>query len=218
MDNELEPPRPASPESTQSLLQLFLMYQLRTFDRYSANVGFAPDFDRHFRLAQSAGSAVDGLAAIAAQIEKNGSVPHYSKQFEPSVDTYHGATVARDWLEVVVKLYVGGSIARDFFHDAGEALPEEVRDTLRDALAKSDVEEFAAEEVRTAIAGDETASGRLSLWGRRIAGEALNLMQQVVSLDAALGELAVPDGDVAGLVKSLNRRHQERMKAVGLNN
>ncbi|WP_051462714.1 ferritin-like fold-containing protein [Haloglycomyces albus] len=220
MDNQNEQSRSVDDEATVELLQLFLMHQLWAFDRYSSNVIFAPDFARHLRLAEAAGATINDLEPIKIDLKHRGSPPRRSQQYEPVITAYHHATNPRDWLEVMVKLYVGRGIAQDFFNELAGALGERVEKIIAAGGQDGGVGEFAAAEIRAAIAADATSAGRLSLWGRRIAGEALNLVQQIVAADERLRTLAPldEDGELTVLVRNLNRQHQERMKAVGLNN
>ena len=82
--------------------------------------------------------------------------------------------------------------------------------------------DFAADEIRSAIAADPKVANRLSIWARRLVGEALSQAQRVAAEQEALTELIIAGaGDLAAvgaLLKRLTTAHTTRMSAVGLNN
>jgi hypothetical protein len=63
--------------------------------------------------------------------------------------------------------------------------------------------------------------GRLSLWGRRLVGEAMTQSQAVIAEHDALADLIMSGtgdlGGVARLIERITDAHTERMKALGLN-
>jgi tRNA-(MS[2]IO[6]A)-hydroxylase (MiaE)-like len=75
-------------------------------------------------------------------------------------------------------------------------------------------------EVRAAIASQPALAGRLSLWGRRLVGEALSQSQRVLAERDALTELLISGtGHLSGVAAMMTRitdRHAERMTALGL--
>jgi hypothetical protein len=77
-------------------------------------------------------------------------------------------------------------------------------------------------EIRAAIAADPKVANRLSMWARRLSGEALSQAQRVATEHPALVELIlVGSGDQAALMalfKRLTSAHAARMTSVGLNN
>lgn len=82
---------------------------------------------------------------------------------------------------------------------------------------------FAAAEIRVAVAGDPRVAGRLSVWARRLVGEALSQASRVAAERAALTALTalIARGDrvdVPGLFGRLTAAHTARMAAAGLDN
>jgi hypothetical protein len=81
--------------------------------------------------------------------------------------------------------------------------------------------DFAVREVRAAIKADRRVPGRLSLWGRRLVGEAMTQSQAVIAEHDALADLIMSGtGDLGGVARLIDRitdAHTKRMKALGLN-
>jgi len=74
--------------------------------------------------------------------------------------------------------------------------------------------------VRAAVAADPAVSGRLSLWARRLVGEALSQAQRVAAERDALTMLIVGGtgdlGALAALLKRITSAHTARMQTIGL--
>jgi hypothetical protein len=77
-------------------------------------------------------------------------------------------------------------------------------------------------EIRDGIAADPKVANRLSMWARRLVGEALSQAQRVSAERPALTALILTgSGDQQGvqaLFKRLTQAHGARMVAAGLNN
>jgi hypothetical protein len=142
--------------------------------------------------------------------------------FRPALDAYHGQTQPSDWLEALTKAYVGDSIADDFAREIARGLGPADHDLVLDVLRESRYAEFAAAEIREALTGDAAATPRLSMWARRLVGEALSQAQRVAAERPAFTELLAAatnsDDGVAAMLKRLTAAHTDRMDAIGLNN
>ena len=159
-----------------------------------------------------------------------------SAPFVGAIDEFHRRTAPHDWLEGLVKAYIGDGIANDFYREIGVrirdgaidlAAGDEEEETQRDGelvvsvcedLGHSD---FAIERVKRAIEEDPKVSGRLALWGRWLVGEALCQAEQVAlerdSLTALLVGVEDPDFDEVNQVLSrLTQGHARRMSTLGL--
>jgi hypothetical protein len=140
-----------------------------------------------------------------------GALSHYHEQTEP-----------KDWLEALAKAYVGEGVADDFYREIAAYLEPPDRDLVLDVLHDSRHADFAAQELRAAIAADPKVANRLSMWARRLVGEALSQAQRVAGERVALAGLIASGGgdvsDVQTLFKRLTSAHTARMNAVGLNN
>ncbi|MCG5468888.1 ferritin-like domain-containing protein [Micromonospora sp. LAH09] len=94
------------------------------------------------------------------------------------------------------------------------------RALVLDVLHDSRYADFAAAEIRLAVADDPRVAGRLSMWARRLVGEAPSQANGVAAERAALTALVARGDrvDVPGLFGRLTAAHTARMAAAGLNN
>jgi hypothetical protein len=142
--------------------------------------------------------------------------------FVDAIEAFHARTEPRTWGEALVKAYVGDGLAADFYREIAAYVDEATRALVIEALADSGNSEFAIREVGVLIEGDPTAASRLSLWGRRLVGEAISQAQRVAAERDALVLLIVGGtGDLTGIGRLTDRiigRHIERMTAIGLSN
>src|SRR5205814_3797268 len=111
--------------------------------------------------------------------------------FVDPLDAFHDSTEPADWLEGLVKAYVGDGLVSDFYREVAEYVDDETRDLVHDVLSDTGHAQFAVEHVRAAIAADGVLAGRLALWARRLMGEALVQAQRVAVDRDALARLLV---------------------------
>jgi hypothetical protein len=137
--------------------------------------------------------------------------------FAGPLDEWHAQTAPGDWLETLMKAYVGTGIALDFYREAATRVDDETRDLVEEVLADEGRSQFAVERVSVAIKEDPRQSGRLALWARRLVGEALSQGQHVALARPELATLLVPAGDdITRMFARLTEAHGRRMAALGL--
>jgi hypothetical protein len=140
--------------------------------------------------------------------------------FVGPLNAFHDSTTPANWLESLVKAYVGDGFAADFYREVAEFMDDATQSLVGDVLDDSGHAEFAVAHVRSAIESDPAIAGRLALWARRLVGEALVQAQQVAVDRDALARLIVGGvGDfmaVGELLARLTQRHAERMESLGL--
>jgi hypothetical protein len=204
------------------LLGLVAYGELLAFDRLAADARLAPDLRRRAALSEMAGAGIANYRRVADRIAALGSRP--DEAMAPYVDAlqaYHDSTEPKDWLEAVTKAYVGDAISDDFLREIAGALDEPDRQLVLDVLHESGYADFAAAEIRAAIAADHRVADRLSMWARRLLGEALSQAGRVAAADrGALTALVARRAgtDVPALFRRLTDAHTDRMTTVGLNN
>jgi hypothetical protein len=211
-------------DAVVDLLGLLAYAELVAFDRMAADARLAPDLQRRAVLSEMAAREIENFRRLVDRLREIGAEPEAAiRPFVAALEDYHEQTEPRDWLEALVKAYVGEGIADDFYREVAEFLGSPDRELVLDVLHDSQYADFAAEEIRAAIAADPKLANRLSMWARRLVGEGLSQAQRVAAERAALAGLiaAGTGGDFAGvtaLLKRLTGAHTARMSAVGLNN
>ncbi|GLH97823.1 ferritin-like fold-containing protein [Phytohabitans aurantiacus] len=216
---------PAGPESAAvvDLLGMVAYAELLAFERMAVDARLAPDLRRRAVLSEMAAAEIDNYRRLAGRMAELGA--DAEKAMAPYVtplQEYHELTEPKDWLEALTKAYVWDSIADDFVREVALFLASPDRDLVLDVLHDSQYSDFAAAEIRAAIAVDPKVANRLSMWARRLVGEGLSQAQRVAGERVALTMLIMQgSGDqagVQGLFKRLTAAHTTRMAAVGLNN
>lgn len=155
------------------------------------------------------------LAALGADPERA------MEPFVEALDAWHAQTRPGDWLEALVKAYVGTGIALDFYREAARHLDPSIADLVDEVLVDEGRSQFAVERVRAAVKADPAVSGRLALWARRLVGEALSQGQRVAAARPELARLlveAVADdqAEISRMFARLTEEHGKRMAALGI--
>ncbi|MCO1598790.1 ferritin-like domain-containing protein [Micromonospora sp. RHAY321] len=203
------------------LLGLVAFGELLAFERMAGDARLAPDLRRRAALNEMAAAEIANYRRLADRLTSLGVPPENAMApYLRPLQAYHDSTEPRDWAEVVTKAYVGDAITDDFIREIAGALDEPDRDLVLDVLHDSRYAEFAAAEIRVAVAADARVADRLSMWARRLVGEALSQAGHVAAERAALTALIAQGDrvDVPGLFRRLTAAHTTRMAAVGLNN
>jgi ferritin-like protein len=143
------------------------------------------------------------------------------RPFVAAIDEFHARTAPSDWLEGLVKAYVGDGIAADFYRTVAELLDPRTRELVLVVIRDTGHAEFAVARVREAIEADPRVAGRLGLWARRLVGEALGQAQRVAAEREALAGLLAGGnvtqlGEVGRMFAQITDKHTERMAALGL--
>lgn len=216
---------PAYRRGVVALLGVLAYGELVGFLTIAQEAGFAPSSRDKATLAKVATQEFAHYERLAARIEELDADPHRAMApFIRAVDDWHRRATPTDWVEALMKVYAGNSIANDFYREVSELVDPDTRLLMREALEDAGQVEFAAGELRRAIAADDKVAGRLALWGRRLIGEALSQAQRVAADNDDLMGLLVDDGSGYGLdlgdwmhmFTRLTDAHTARMEALGL--
>ena len=116
-------------------------------------------------------------------VRRDGAVPR--RPSTPSTSTPRPS----DWLEGLVKAYVGDGLADDFYREIAAYLDADTRDLVaRPRSTTAATPSSSSTGSAPPIAADPRIGGRLALWGRRLMGEALTQAQRVAAeRDALVG-------------------------------
>jgi hypothetical protein len=209
-------------EGVVDVLSALACGEMSAFERMAADSRMAPTLADKAALAGMAAAEFDHFRSLCARLRELGIEPEESMQpFVEPLDTFHDLTAPKDWLEGLVKAYVGDGIARDFYREVSAYMDARSRDLVREVLADMGQAAFAVDRVRAAIDANPAIAGRLALWARRLVGEAMTQAQQVaVDREAIVRLLSTQAADLSELGRLFERiiaAHDERMRALGLN-
>ena len=203
------------------LLGVLALAELTAFERLAADAVLAPSLADKAALGAM---AVAEFGHYQVLHDRLGSIGVDSTTamapFADALEAFHNSTAPSDWLESLVKAYVGDGFAADFYREIAELMDDETQSLVGDVLDDTGHAEFAVAHVRSAIESDPAVAGRLALWARRLVGEALVSAQRVAVDRDVLARLIVGGaGDLAAvgeLLARLTQRHSERMESLGL--
>ncbi|CAM5554257.1 hypothetical protein SXANM310S_00831 [Streptomyces xanthochromogenes] len=201
--------------------------ELAAFERLADDAKLAPTLADKAELAKMASAEFLHFERLRDRLARIDSEPTAAMEpFAKALDDFHQQTAPSDWLEGLVKAYVGDSIASDFYREVANHLDSDTRSLVLSVLDDTGHGNFAVEKVRAAIEADPRVGGRLALWARRLMGEALSQAQRVVAERDALSTMLVGgvDGVAAGfdlaavgeMFTRITKAHTKRMAALGL--
>ena len=207
--------------ATVDLLGVLAYGELTAFERLASDARLAPSITDKAALATMAAAEFAHFTLLRDHLQKLGADPEEAMApFVAPLDEFHDTTDPNDWLEGIIKAYVGDGLATDFYREVSAFVKDEdTRGLVLHVLADTGQAEFAVSRVREATKEDPALAGRLALWARRLVGEAMLQAQRVAVERDALLELLVGSGDLAGitrLLKTITDRHQDRMASLGL--
>ncbi|MGW9553779.1 ferritin-like fold-containing protein [Nocardiopsis sp. NPDC055551] len=221
---------PSADPGVIDLLGLLAYAELGSFFRLAADAGLAPSLRTKGDLAGLAADEQRHYRLLRDRLEELGVDPEEAMApFVKPLDAWHERTEPQSWLESLVKAYVGDGIAGDFYLKVAELADPATRELVEDVLAETGRAEFIAEQVRAALELDPKLAGRLSLWARRLVGEALSQAQTVAVERPDLAALVTRDVEVAEdgsglsdlaavsrMFATLTEGHSKRLSAMGL--
>ena len=157
------------------LLGLLAYAELGSFFRLAGDAELAPSLRSKGQLAALAAAEQTHYQTLRERIVELGADPEEAMApFVEPLDSWQERTAPQSWLESLVKTYVGDGIANDFYRKVAGLADEETADLVNGVLAETGRAGFVADTVRAALDEDPKLAGRLSLWARRLVGEALS--------------------------------------------
>lgn len=224
---QLEAARPSLEDPTYragvvDLLGLLGAGEYLAFERLVSEAALAPSLPKRLRVAEIALGELGHHHLLRARLEELGvDADAAMEQFLQPLERYHRMTAPSDWLEGLIKAYVGDSIANDFYREIGAVLDEETAALVLEVCGELGKTAVVVDEVRTAIAADPRLAGRLALWGRRLIGEMLSQAQVVAAehdglADLIMSEEVTANVDLVAMLERLTSAHVARMQALGL--
>jgi hypothetical protein len=208
-------------QAVVDLLAVLALAELTAFERLAADASLAPTLADKAALGAMAVAEFGHYRVLHERLATLGvDSTDAMSPFVGPLNAFHDSTAPADWLESLVKAYVGDGFAADFYREVAEFMDEATQALVGDVLDDSGHAEFAVAHVRSAIESDPAIAGRLALWARRLVGEALVQAQRIAVDRDELARLIVGGvGDLVAigeLLARLTQRHSERVEALGL--
>jgi hypothetical protein len=216
---------PAYRAAVVDLMGAIAYGELSAFERLVDDAKLSPTLADKIALGSMATVQFGHVQPLLDRITELGVDPvDGMAPFVKPFDTFHASTAPSDWLEGLVKAYVGDGLAADFYREIAAFVDAGTRELILSSLQDAGQADFVVDRVRQAIAADHRVGGRLALWGRRLMGEALSQAQRVAaerdSLAALLaGGVDRPGLDLAAMSRMFSRlteNHTDRMAELGL--
>ena len=211
----------AADPAVVDLLGALAYGELSAFQRLAEDVGLAPTLEDKAALCEMTEAEFGHFRRLHDRLTELDADPAAAMTpFVPALDAFHEATAPGDWLEGLVKAFVGDGIAADFYREVAAYVDDDTRELVLEVLADTGHAAFAVDRVRAAITAEPAVAGRLALWARRLVGEAIVQAQRVAVDREALAALLVGgSGGLAEFGRMLARitdAHTKRMAALGL--
>lgn len=206
------------------LLGVLAYGELAAFERLAEDARLAPTLADKAALARMASAEFHHFEQLSERLATIDEDPTAAMApFATALDEFHRLTAPSDWLEGLVKAYVGDAIAADFYREVATRLDADTRSLVLRVLDDTGHASFAVAKVRSAIEAEPRVGGRLALWARRLMGEALSQAQRVVADRDALSTMlvgGVSDGfdlaEIGRMFSRITEAHTRRMAALGL--
>jgi hypothetical protein len=214
------PDRPAS----LAVLGLLANCELAAFSRLAADAERAPQVTDRIELCRLGGAALSRLEKVAARIgELDASLEETVLPFVGTFAEFDERTPAGTWWERLLKAHVGYGVEEDLVRLLARPVDAGTRELILALLDDDRHATLVVQRITAATAADAVLASRLALWGRRLGGEALGVVQRVLSAHPrlrALLEPALPDAVEADLQQRLfavlTAEHTRRMGRLGL--
>src|SRR6201995_1266280 len=150
------------------LLALLAYTELTAFERLAEDARWAPSIPDKIALAEMAAAEFAPFQTLRERLEKMGGDAEVSMgPFVEPLDAFHDSTAPSDWLESVVKAYVGDGFAADFYRELAEFMDDATQSLVADVLDDTGHAEFAVAHVRAANEDDRALAGRSAQVGLR---------------------------------------------------
>ncbi|MCC2309764.1 ferritin-like fold-containing protein [Cellulomonas chengniuliangii] len=214
-------PQVESGADTIELLGLVAQLELLSFTRLAADSAQAPTLEQRLELSRFAAASVERRDRVLSRIAELGGDPVSAvAEFEHVLDDFDARTQPGSWWERLLTNYVGYGVAEDFCRIAAAGLDEQSRDLVLEVLGDSERGDLTVAALGAAGSGDAVLVSRLALWGRRLVGESLGVVQALLVSRPGLVRLvdrgAAQEGAPAKLFGELTAQHTRRMGRLGL--
>jgi nucleotide-binding universal stress UspA family protein len=203
------------------LFALLAYGEIAAFYRLTDEARMAPSIRGRIAMASMAAAEMRHYEVLRDALQARGiDVEQAMSGYISALENYHRLTTPSTWLEAMVKTYIGDALAADFYLEICDVLPDEVAGVVRAVLSETGHSQFVVAEVRAAVTASGKQRNRLTLWARRLLGEAITQAQFVLAEHDELADLVVSGtgglGQLTEFFDRLQHTHAERISELGL--
>jgi hypothetical protein len=199
--------------------------EISACERIVDDARMAPDLPTRVEISMMAAAEFEHFIQLRDRLVALDVDPYAAMEpFTETFENFHRRTAPSDYLEGLVKMYVGDGLAADFYREIAAFLDPSTRELVVDTMSGTSHSDFVVDQVRAAITANPPIGGRLALWGRRLMGEALSQGQTLVAERDALSAVIVGGADAPGMdltaigrmFTRITEAHTDRMGRLGL--
>lgn len=189
--------------------------QLGYFETLSEMIALTPELAEKESLSRAAGAALDKHEALVRVIRERAADPtELMLPFREPLDAFRRKTRAERREETLLSVHITAGILDDFYVALAASYGETGRQVAR-ALRADHSRQAIVDIVNEKIRSDEEWRSLLSLWGRRLVGDALLICRSALHDDTVASALAATA--VEPVYTELMSAHARRMDVMGLN-
>lgn len=178
--------------------------------RLAKDADQAPKAFEHVAMARMSGAAWRAFERIEKRAETEKiDIIRAVERYEGILDDLDARTRPTTWWERLTKTYVGVGIFTDAMRQLALGAGEEEMAKAVNDFGHGD---WVRERIEPYTAADEQLRARLSLWTRRVGGEALGLVRAFIFTNPDL----VGNLEADAVMEELSRAHRERLQAIHL--
>ena len=207
-------PPMADSSTAIELLGLAAQVEHTQFTRLAAYSRVAPGTAQRMALARCAVQRLDACERLLARITAlGGDADAAMSAFSHVLDGFDARTASTSWAERLLVPYLGYGVADDFCRMAADGLDDESRALLHDVLADQMPADLALHELDDVTVHDQVLGARLALWGRRLVGAALTVVQSVLESKPGMEHLlGIQRGALYGKLTAEHARRMGRLR------
>lgn len=195
--------------------------EISAFYELVEDAGRAPTLKDKAAIASMAAAEMGHFETLQHALADRGADVFVAMEpYVKALESYHTSTTPSTWAESLVKAFIGDGIAADFYGEIATSMPGEVADIIHVVLAGTGHSAFVVDQILALTQSNPQERARLTLWARRLFGEAITQAQFVLAQRDELTELVLAaSGDINHLVAMFDRmqaKHDGRMSELGL--
>lgn len=204
-------------DAATEYLGLFVYASVGSFALLSQDASNAPHIRDRITLSRMASAELADMGAAEAYGLRNiDDFDALLESYRDLISDFLLRAVPRDWWERLVRSYVGYHLLQDLLSELSAEAPQWVCELVEGTFDEAEHTEWTVLQLEEVLAGEPQLAARLALWGRRVVGESLLLVQRLFVEHPALSEFAGGSEGVSALVGRIQANHARRLSRLGL--